>query len=153
MKCPYCGGMNTSHVISTTPETAGGIRRRRECEKCGNRFSTHERAMLDTPQVIKEGGYREIFDREKLLRSVRIACVKRPVSAEALEQLAERVENALRNMGSLEVPSSVVGDLVMEGLKELDVIAYIRFAIVYLKLDNLASIQAEIDKLMYEQKV
>jgi transcriptional repressor NrdR len=144
--------MNTTHVITTTPETNGGIRRRRECAACGNRFSTYERAVLETPQIIKAGGYREDFDREKLLRSLRIACVKRPVSAQALESLADRIEDNLRGLGQLEVPSKVVGDLVVEGLKELDVIAYIRFTIVYLKLDNLAAIQDEIEKLMREQQ-
>jgi transcriptional repressor NrdR len=102
--------------------------------------------------LIKSGGRREDFDREKLLRGLKLACVKRPVPADALEQLADRIEESLRQMGQLEVPSHVVGDLAIDGLKALDIIAYIRFAIVYLKLDNLASIRAEIDKLIAEQE-
>ena len=152
MKCPYCSALNSTHVISTTPDQMGGIRRRRECTNCGRRFSTFERLIADVPQVIKAGGYREEFDRDKMLRSVRIACVKRPVSAEDLERLADQIEDALRRMSLLEVPSQIVGDLVMEGLKELDLIAYIRFAIVYLNLDSLPAIQSEIEKLMQVQK-
>ena len=152
MKCPYCGHLNTTHVIGTNPDEAGGgIRRRRECDNCSNRFSTYERAMMATPQIVKNGGYREAFDREKLLRGLRTACVKRPVSSEQLESLVDRIENTLQNMGRLEVDSKFVGDLVVEGLKELDVIAYIRYTLVYLKLDSLAAIQAEVDKLMQEQ--
>lgn len=152
MKCPYCGETNTTHVVGTThDESGGGIRRRRECSHCGNRFSTYERAVMATPQIVKNGGYRETFDREKLLRGLRTACVKRPVASEDLESLVDRVEDTLRRMGQLEVDSKLVGDLVVEGLKALDVIAYIRYTLVYLKLDNLAAIQAEVDKLMQEQ--
>lgn len=152
MKCPYCGNVNTTHVIGTNPDEAGGgIRRRRECDNCSNRFSTYERAVMATPQIVKNGGYREAFDREKLLNGLRTACVKRPVSSEDLESLVDRVEDNLRRMGQLEVESKFVGDLIVEGLKELDVIAYIRYTLVYLKLDSLAAIQAEIDKLMHEQ--
>lgn len=152
MKCPYCGDSQQNHVVDTSPDPSGGIRRRRHCRNCGNRFSTYERAILQTPMLIKSGGRREDFDREKLLRGLKLACVKRPVPADALEQLADRIEESLRQMGQLEVPSHVVGDLAIDGLKALDIIAYIRFAIVYLKLDNLASIRAEIDKLIAEQE-
>jgi transcriptional repressor NrdR len=152
MKCPYCGETNTSPVVGTThDESGGGIRRRRECDNCGNRFSTYERPVMATPQIVKNGGYREAFDREKLLQGLRTACVKRPVSSEDLESLVDRVEDNLRRLGQLEVESKFVGDLIVEGLKELDVIAYIRYTLVYLKLDSLAAIQAEVDKLMQEQ--
>lgn len=151
MKCPYCGEMNTSHVVDTGADSSGNVRRRRECSNCGNRYSTYERAVMATPRLIKTGGYREDFDREKLLRSLKIACVKRPVPAEALETLVERIESNLQQMGLKEVESKVVGDFVVEGLKELDIIAYIRFTIVYLNLDNLSDIQAEIDKLMQDR--
>ena len=151
MKCPYCGEVNSSSVIDTSTDAAGNIRRRRECSNCGSRFSTYERPILATPQLVKSSGYREDFDRAKLLRSLQIACVKRPVSAEALENLVDGIENTLRELGQPEVPSKYVGDLVVEGLKNLDTIAYIRFTIVYLKLDNLSAIQAEVEKLMKEQ--
>jgi transcriptional repressor NrdR len=154
MQCPYCGNSNQTSVIDTVPDAAsGGIRRRRECKHCGSRFSTYERPILSTPMIIKAGGYREEFDRDKVLRGLKTACVKRPVSAEDLESLVDRVEDRLRRIGLMEVPSHVVGDMVIEGLKSLDIIAYIRYAIVYLKLDNLASIREEIDKLIEEQNL
>lgn len=150
MKCPYCGEGNTSSVIDTTTDSSGNVRRRRQCNNCSNRYTTYERPILATPRLVKSGGYREDFDRDKLLRSLKIACVKRPVSAQALEDLVDRIENQLQQMGQREVESNVVGDLVVEGLRQLDVIAYIRFTIVYQNLDNLSAIQAEIDKLMGE---
>ncbi len=153
MKCPYCGveGEKATRVIDTSHDTRGGTRRRRECKQCGERFSTYERAILATPILIKAGGEREAFDRDKLIRGIRIACAKRPVAAADIERLADQIETNLQRMGRAEVSSRVVGDMVIEGLKELDVIAYIRYAIVYLRLDNLHSVRAEIDKLLGAQ--
>ncbi len=151
MKCPYCGATNASRVIDTSHDSRGGIRRRRECKNCGERFSTYERAILATPVLIKAGGEREPFDRDKLLQGMRIACAKRPVAAADLERLADQIETRLQRMGKAEVSSRVVGDMVIEGLKALDAIAYIRYAIVYLRLDNLASVREEINKLLEDQ--
>ena len=151
MKCPFCETVGATFVVETTTDSSGNVRRRRECKVCSNRFSTFERSVLDVPQIVKAGGYREPFSREKVMEGLRIACVKRPVPAESLDQLVNHVEDTLRQMGQLEVPSQVVGDLVIEGLKHLDIIAYIRFAIVYLKLNNLESIRAEIDHLILER--
>ncbi len=151
MKCPYCGAVGASRVVDTSHDSRGGIRRRRECLKCGERFSTYERAILATPMLIKSGGEREAFDREKLIQGMRIACAKRPVAAADLERLADQIEANLQRMGKAEVSSRVVGDMVIEGLKALDAIAYIRYAIVYLRLDNLDSVRAEINKLLAEQ--
>lgn len=151
MKCPYCGAAGASRVVDTSHDTRGGIRRRRECKHCGERFSTYERAILATPVLIKAGGEREPFDREKLVQGVRIACAKRPVAAADIERLADQIESSLQRMGKPEVSSRVVGDMVIAGLKELDPIAYIRYAIVYLKLDNLVSIREEINNLLEEQ--
>ncbi len=147
MRCPYCQHDN-SKVLDTTHDSQGGIRRRRECLDCGQRFSTYERAILATPLLIKQDGAREEFDREKLARGVRIACAKRPVSAADIERLIGQVETSLQKMGKAEVSSRVVGDLVINGLKELDQIAYIRYAIVYLRLDDLHSLRNEIDRLL-----
>ncbi len=147
MRCPYCQAEETK-VLDTTHDSHGGIRRRRECNQCGQRFSTHERAILATPLIIKQDGTREEFDREKLARGVRIACAKRPVSAADIERLVGQVESQLQKMGKAEVPSRVVGDLVITALKELDQIAYIRYAIVYLRLDDLRSVRNEIDRLL-----
>lgn len=147
MRCPYCQHSDTK-VVDTTHDSHGGIRRRRECLECGQRFSSYERAVLSTPLIIKQDGTREEFDREKLARGIRISCAKRPVSAADIERLIGQVESRLQKMGKAEVSSRVVGDLVIEGLKELDQIAYIRYAIVYLRLDDLHSLRNEIDRLL-----
>ncbi len=147
MICPYCQS-ESLRVIDTTKDKRWGVRRRRECLACGQRFSTLERPILATPLLIKEDGTREEFDREKLLRGIRISCAKRPVSAADIQRLAGEIEASLQAMGKAEVSSRVVGDLVIAGLKELDHIAYIRFAIVYLGLDDLTSIRTEIDRLL-----
>jgi len=147
MRCPYCQH-HDSKVLDTSHDSHGGIRRRRECFKCGQRFSTYERPILATPLIVKQDGTREEFDREKLARGIRISCVKRPVSAADIERLIGQVESQLQKLGKAEVSSRVVGDLVIDGLKEMDQIAYIRYAIVYLGLDDLRSIRKEIDHLL-----
>lgn len=134
--------MDTSH------DARGGIRRRRECNNCNQRFSTYERAILANPLLVKQDGTREEFDRDKLLAGIRISCAKRPVSAAEIERLAGEIESTLQAMGRSEVSSRVVGDMVIAGLKELDQVAYIRYAIVYLGLDDLRSIRDEIDHLL-----
>jgi transcriptional repressor NrdR len=149
MRCPYCQN-GDSKVIDTTHDSHGGIRRRRECLKCGQRFSSYERPILATPLIVKQDGTREEFDRGKLERGIRIACAKRPVSAADIERLLGQVEAALQHLGKSEVSSRVVGDLVIKGLKEMDQIAYIRYAIVYLRLDDLHSLRNEIDRLLLE---
>lgn len=147
MLCPYCQN-ERSQVIDTTKDKRGGVRRRRKCLKCDQRFSTYERPILATPLLIKEDGTREEFDREKLIRGIRISCAKRPVSAADFQRLAGEIESSLQAMGKAEVSSRVVGDMVIAGLKELDHIAYIRYAIVYLGLDDLKSLRKEIDRLL-----
>lgn len=147
MLCPYCQ-KDQSRVIDTTHDSRGGIRRRRECEYCGQRFSTYERAILATPLIIKRSGTREQFNREKLLEGIKISCAKRPVSAEDINHLVSEIEITLQKMGREEVSSRVVGDMVIEGLKKMDQIAYIRYAIVYLQLSDLQSIRKEIDRLL-----
>ncbi len=147
MRCPYCQH-NESKVLDTTHDARGGVRRRRECENCHQRFSTYERPILAIPLLIKRDGTREEFDREKLERGIRMATSKRPVSAADIESLVAEIENTLQRMGRSEIPSRVVGDMVIAGLKELDQIAYIRYAIVYLHLDDLRAIRQEIDRLL-----
>jgi transcriptional repressor NrdR len=149
MRCPYCHH-HDSKVIDTTHDSHGGIRRRRECLRCGRRFSSLERPVQSTPLVVKQDGTREEFERGKLERGIRIACAKRPVSAADIERLIGQVESTLQNMGKSEVSSRVVGDLVIKGLKEMDLIAYIRYASVYLKMDDLRAIRNEIDRLLLE---
>jgi len=147
MRCPYCQHDDTK-VVDTSHDSHGGIRRRRECLSCGQRFSSYERAIMSTPLIIKQDGNREEFDREKLARGIRISCAKRPVSAADIERLIGQVEVRMQKLGKSEVSSRVVGDLVIEGLKELDQIAYIRYAIVYLRLDDLHALRGEIDRLL-----
>ncbi len=147
MRCPYCQGED-SRVVDTSHDARGGIRRRRECNNCNQRFSTYERAILANPLLIKQDGTREEFDRDKLIGGIRIACAKRPVSAAEIERLVGEIESALQAMGRAEVSSRVVGDMVIAGLKEMDQVAYIRYAIVYLGLDDLRSIRDEIDHLL-----
>ena len=147
MYCPYCQH-DQSKVLDTTHDSRGGVRRRRECENCHQRFSTYERPILATPLLIKKDGTREEFDREKMARGIRIACAKRPVSAADIERLVGEIESSLQRMGRAEVSVRVVGDMVIAGLKKLDQIAYIRYAIVYLHLDDLHAIRKEIDRLL-----
>jgi transcriptional repressor NrdR len=146
MKCPFCGS-GDSHVIDT--RTSGErIRRRRECISCDKRFTTYERVVLSSPMVVKRDGRREEFDPDKLAVGVRKACAKRPISMEALERLVDQVEAEVQNMGKAEIPSRVIGDMVMERLKELDELAYILFASVYLPLTDLESMKEEVDRLL-----
>jgi len=149
MRCPYCQN-DDSKVVDTTHDNHGGIRRRRECLSCGQRFSSYERPVLATPLIVKQDGTREEFDREKLDRGIRIACAKRPVSAADIERLVGQIETELQHLGKPEISSRVVGDLVIKGLKEMDQIAYIRYAIVYLRLDDLHALRDEIDHLLLE---
>lgn len=150
MHCPFCDYQD-SRVVDTTKNAPGGIRRRRECLQCGERFSTLERPILGTPLLIKKDGTRESFDRDKLNQGIQIACGKRPVSAADIERLTGEIEAGLQRMGKSEVSSRVVGDMVIQGLKELDYIAYIRYAIVYLQLDDLKDIRLEIDRLLSDE--
>lgn len=147
MRCPYCQDVE-SKVLDTTHDARGGVRRRRECIHCHRRFSTYERTILATPLIVKRDGTREEFDREKLMRGIRIATTKRPVSAEQIEKLVVDIETSLLNNGNSEVTSRFIGDMVIAGLKELDHIAYIRFGIVYLRLNDLHAIRDEIDRLL-----
>lgn len=147
MYCPYCKHQR-SRVVDTSRYARGGVRRRRECEKCHERFSTLERPILATPLLVKQDGMREEFDREKLIRGIRISCAKRPVSGTDIERLVGEIEAALQAMEVTEVSSRIVGDMVIVGLKDLDQIAYIRYAIVYLGLDDLGAIRTEIDRLL-----
>ena len=148
MRCPHCGETE-SKVIDTTHEMqAGGIRRRRECLKCGQRFSTVERVVLTTPLVAKSDGRREPFDRHKLLDGIRLACAKRPIPSESLERLVDTIEARIQATGRAEVPTKMIGDLVIVGLKDLDQVAYIRYAIVYLGLSDVEAVRREIDRIL-----
>ncbi len=148
MKCPYCGESD-SRVIDTTHEMqSGGIRRRRECLKCKQRFSTIERVVLNTPLVVKHDGRREPFDRQKLLSGLRLACAKRPIPSESLDRLVDSIEATIQATGKAEVPAKMIGDMTIAGLKDLDQVAYIRYAIVYLGLSDMEAVRREIDRIL-----
>ena len=146
MKCPFCGS-GESHVIDTR-SSGERIRRRRECTDCSERFTTYERVVLSNPMVVKRDGPREEFDLDKLASGVRKACAKRPVSMEDLEKLVDQVESEVQRLGKAEVASSVIGDMVMRRLQDLDELAYILFASVYLPLTDLESMKEEVDRLL-----
>ncbi len=149
MHCPYCSHQKT-RVIDTTHDTRGGTRRRRVCDGCGRRFSSYERPILATPLLIKRDGTREEFSRDKLIAGLWVACAKRPISAADVERIAGEIEAELQQLGRAEIRSRTIGDLAIKKLKELDEVAYIRYAIVYLGLDDLESIRREIDRLLTE---
>jgi len=146
MKCPYCTS-STSRVIDTRP-SGERIRRRRECTACERRFTTYEYIALSNPIVVKRDGRREEFDRDKLLMGVRKACAKRPISMNDLERLMDQVEAEVHQLGKAEISSRVIGDIVMRRLRELDELAYILFASVYLPLTDLESMKEEVDRLL-----
>jgi transcriptional repressor NrdR len=131
MRCPFCGHEASQVKDSRPTDDGAAIRRRRQCEGCAARFTTFERIQLRDLTVVKSEGRREPFDREKLLRSVAIAARKRPVDAVALEKLVSGIQRQLETSGEAEVPATRIGGMVMEGLKGLDSVAYIRFASVY----------------------
>lgn len=149
MRCPYCQHDRT-RVIDTSHDNRGGIRRRRTCVSCDLRFSTYERAILATPLLVKRDGMREEFSREKLLQGVRLACSKRPISAEQIDRLVGEVESELQQINKAEIPSRLVGDRVIHKLREIDEVAYIRYAIVYLQLNDLSAIKREINRMFPE---
>ncbi|MFP4343174.1 MAG: transcriptional regulator NrdR [Anaerolineales bacterium] len=146
MKCPYCDSFKT-RVVDTRRDSQGNMRRRRECKSCEERFSTIERPILTNPLVIKRDKRREEYDRDKIISGLKIACARRPISAEQVEHIVDRVEYQLRQSGRAEVSSRTIGDLIVDELRQLDEVAYIRYAIVYLGLPDLEAIRGEIDRL------
>lgn len=131
MRCPYCGSLDTQVKDSRPTDDSSAIRRRRVCPDCGGRFTTFERVQLRELIVVKKSGRRAPFDRDKLARSVQIALRKRPVDPERVDRMINGVVRQLENLGEAEVPVETIGELVIEGLKTLDQVAYVRFASVY----------------------
>ena len=131
MRCPFCGHEDTQVKDSRPTEDGVAIRRRRFCQNCGQRFTTIERTQLRELTVLKTDGRRVAFDRDKLARSIRVACRKRPVDDDRIERIVNGIVRQLESSGETEIPSKQIGELVMETLKELDQVAYVRFASVY----------------------
>jgi transcriptional repressor NrdR len=149
MNCPYCS-YHDSKVIDSR-EASEGIRRRRQCLSCGARFTTYERLQLASLFVIKKDKRREEFNRDKLLSGIRKACEKRPLPTGIVEQLVDSIETELHHMGKAEIPSTTIGDMVMEKLKNLDYIAYIRFASVYREFTDITALKQEVDTLISQK--
>lgn len=145
MKCPHCGE-DRSRVIDTRT-TGDGIRRRRECEVCGKRFTTYEHVAASLI-ILKSDGRREPYDRQKLMHGVLTACAKRPIPQSAIEDMVDSIEDELSAMGRAEVKSSVIGSQVLEQLKRLDPMAYIRFAMVYMQMSDLEAVQEHISRML-----
>lgn len=147
MRCPYCGGEDTQVKDSRPSEDNTAIRRRRVCVTCGGRFTTFERVQLRELTVLKRSGRRVPFDRDKLMRSLNIALRKRPVDPDRVEQMVSGVVRQLESAGESEVPSELIGQLVMDGLKAIDDVAYVRFASVYRDFREAKDFEAFLDEL------
>ncbi|HEX7112812.1 MAG TPA: transcriptional regulator NrdR [Mizugakiibacter sp.] len=147
MHCPFCQHEDTRVIDSRLTEDGSTVRRRRECEKCGERFNTFETAELKLPAVIKSDGRREAFDEHKLRVSFERALQKRPVASDAVETAVRAVVHDLRKSGEREIPSMQVGELVMRELKKLDQVAYVRFASVYRRFEDVQAFREEIERL------
>lgn len=152
MKCPFCLNPDTKVIDSRAQDENSVIRRRRLCEKCGKRFTTYERIDMIPITVIKRDGTREIFDKNKLLGGIMKSCNKRPVTVKQMEKLVDDIENTLAGSGEREVESKVLGNMVIERLKDLDEVAYVRFASVYRQFKDINSFIDELEKMLHEKK-
>jgi transcriptional repressor NrdR len=148
MRCPYCTSLDNKVVDSRMGKEGESIRRRRECLKCEGRFTTYERVEEMLPLVIKKDSRREPFDRMKILSGLKKACEKRPISMETLEKTVEEIEKALQEKGLKEIPSTVVGEEVMERLHKLDEVAYVRFASVYRSFKDINEFMSELKDIL-----
>jgi len=148
MKCPFCGHEEDKVVDSRSAQDGRAVRRRRECLKCKERFTTYEYIENVTLAVLKSDHRREPFDRQKLIHGMKLACNKRPVSAKKIESLADEIEARLQELSKSEVTSKFIGELVMEKLKSTDEIAYVRFASVYRKFQDKTEFFEELKKLL-----
>lgn len=148
MKCPYCSNPDTRVIDSRPAEDGTSIRRRRSCDTCGKRFTTYEKVETIPLIIIKKDNNREQYNRRKIENGVLRACYKRPVSAKEIEQTVDRIETKIFSLEEREIPSSVVGELVMDELKELDEVAYVRFASVYREFKDVNTFMDELKKIL-----
>ncbi|HHL40898.1 MAG TPA: transcriptional repressor NrdR [Deltaproteobacteria bacterium] len=148
MKCPFCGHIEDKVIDSRLSQDGDATRRRRECLRCSKRFTTYERVEELLPHVIKKDGTRELFDRTKILKGLRKACEKRPVAMDAVEEAIDRVEMRFVGSGEREVSSAAIGEAVMEELRGLDEVAYVRFASVYREFRDINEFMRELKDLL-----
>ena len=147
MKCPFCANLETQVVETRVSEDADFIRRRRQCSACEKRFTTYERPDVHLPAIVKKDGRRIEYKRTKILESMNLALRKRPVSTEQVDSAVERIEEQLLNLGLREVPSTRLGELVMHELKQLDKVAYVRFASVYRRFEDIDEFKTLVDEV------
>ncbi|MBQ3390679.1 MAG: transcriptional repressor NrdR [Firmicutes bacterium] len=152
MRCPFCENPDTKVIDSRPTEEGHAIRRRRECEKCKKRFTTYEKVEEIPLIVIKKDGSREVFDRSKIMNGIIKACEKRPVSVDDIEAIVTDIERGLNNMMEKEIKSQFIGEVIMEHLRELDEVAYVRFASVYRQFKDVNTFISEIEKLVNKDK-
>ena len=152
MKCPFCGHAENKVIDSRISKDGKAVRRRRECLGCGKRFTTYEYVEDILPMVVKKDGRREQFDRQKILSGIKKACEKRPISMEAIDKLVENVEQACQEIQMEEIPSTVVGEKIMNELKTLDGVAYVRFASVYRQFRDVGEFMSELKDLLSKGK-
>jgi transcriptional repressor NrdR len=152
MRCPFCRDLDSRVVDSRQGPDGDAIRRRRECSKCGRRFTTYERVDAELPLVVKKDGRREAFDRSKIVHGLIRACEKRPVSADVIEGIADGIERQLQEGAEKEVTSGQVGEAVMRALHELDAVAYVRFASVYRSFGDVHEFMRELEDLIAERR-
>ena len=152
MRCPFCDNQETKVIDSRPTEDGHAIRRRRECERCSRRFTTYEKVEEEILMVVKKDGSREAFDRRKIMNGIIKACEKRPVTVATMENMVDQIERGLNNMMEKEIDSSFIGELIMDQLKDVDQVAYVRFASVYRQFTDVNTFVAEIEKLLGKQK-
>ena len=148
MKCPFCNAADTKVIDSRPADDNSSIRRRRQCEVCGKRFTTYEKLETMPLMVIKKDNSRETYDRSKIESGIIHSCHKRPVSTQQISALVDEIENTIFNMEEKEIPTSVIGELVMRKLKDLDPVAYVRFASVYREFKDVNTFMDELGKLL-----
>ena len=148
MKCPYCGHLDNKVIDSRLNKDASITRRRRACLSCDQRFTTYERLEVMVPMLVKTDGRREAWDRHKLVIGLQKACEKRPVSRDDIDEYVDTIEHKLQDYGAKEIPSKVVGEWVMEGLQQLDEVAYVRFASVYRQFKDVNEFMDELKSIL-----
>jgi transcriptional repressor NrdR len=152
MRCPFCGCVESKVIDSRAAEEGSSIRRRRECLSCGRRFTTYEVIEQIPLMVIKKDGRRVIFERNKLLNGLIKACEKRPISIDTIEMITDKIEKEIRNSMEREIPTQMIGELVMKNLRDFDQVAYVRFASVYRQFADIHNFMRELEHLMNLQK-
>lgn len=148
MRCPYCGEENTRVIDSRPADDNSSIRRRRSCDECGKRFTTYEKVEMVPLLVIKKDNKRELYDRNKIQEGIIRSCHKRPVSINTISEIVDEIETKIFNLDEKEIPTSVIGEMVMDKLKDIDAVAYVRFVSVYREFKDINTFMVELKKFL-----